>query len=380
MSTHPVRTRFIALASLLATGCGDGDEAGPRSGRVEVQISGEELATDGIPFPDGGEVVVVDGWELRFSHVLVTVGGLTLSSDPDRAPADQLQTGGAVASLPGTWAVDLARPGDVPGAGGEGTAHSLGAIDQRDGGGPLRAGERFAFSYALEGASASAKRVGFDAEAEALYARMVERGDAIVYAGEARFRGEGCASSDPGYDFAALPTVVPFELGLAVPTEFVNCQNEANAGEPFDGEEFQRGVPIPESGVATAQLTIHVDHLLYTDVQHEPELRFDPMAAQLVGAPAGTVLTSDRLRGVDPTAFTDGSGAPLPARRCVDGSLPSGTQLAFDPGTVPVDPSADPGAALRDYLDFVAYVVSTSGHLNGGEGLCAARRGYPSPR
>ncbi|MBM4364221.1 MAG: hypothetical protein FJ104_16195 [Deltaproteobacteria bacterium] len=380
MRFHPTHATSVALLSLLATACGGDDDADSKSGRVEVQISGEDLATDGIPFPEGGEVVLADGWALTFSHVLVTVGGITLSSDPDRAPADQLQAGDPVARLAGTWAVDLAKAGAVPGAGGEGTAHPLGVIEERDGGGALRAGERFAFSYALERPSASAERVAFDADAEALYARMVESGDAILFAGEATFRGEDCSSTDSTYDFGALPTKVPFEIGLPIPTGFVNCQNEANAGEPFDGEEFQRGVPIPESGLASAQLTIHVDHLLYTDVQHEPELRFDPMAAQLVGAPAGTKLTADLLRGVDPTAFTDGSGAPLPARRCVDGELPSATQLAFDPGTVPVDPSAAPDAALRDYLDFVAYVVSTAGHLNGGEGLCAVKRGYPSPR
>ena len=34
---------------------------------------------------------------------------------------------------------------------------------------------------------------------------------------------------------------------------------------------------------------------------------------------------------------------------------------------------------LRSYLDLVSYLVSTQGHLNGGEGLCYVNRGYPSP-
>ena len=36
-------------------------------------------------------------------------------------------------------------------------------------------------------------------------------------------------------------------------------------------------------------------------------------------------------------------------------------------------------AVTRDYRDYVHYVQSAQGHLNGGEGLCFVQRNYPSP-
>ncbi|HEX2673012.1 MAG TPA: hypothetical protein VHM25_19160, partial [Polyangiaceae bacterium] len=82
----------------------------------------------------------------------------------------------------------------------------------------------------------------------------------------------------------------------------------------------------------------------------------------------------------DPTAFADAEGTPLPARSCDGSTPPKGKQLRFDTGSVPVDPGAQPSEALRDYHDFVEYVQSTQGHLNGGEGLCFVERQFPSPR
>jgi hypothetical protein len=36
--------------------------------------------------------------------------------------------------------------------------------------------------------------------------------------------------------------------------------------------------------------------------------------------------------------------------------------------------TGDPATALRDYHDYIQYVQSTQGHLNGGEGLCFVKR------
>jgi hypothetical protein len=63
---------------------------------------------------------------------------------------------------------------------------------------------------------------------------------------------------------------------------------------------------------------------------------------------------------------------------CTDAELPAGTR-GFDIGTLPLDPDGDPASVLRDYRDYLNYIQSTQGHLNGGEGLCAILRNYPSP-
>jgi hypothetical protein len=53
--------------------------------------------------------------------------------------------------------------------------------------------------------------------------------------------------------------------------------------------------------------------------------------------------------------------------------------LAYDPKGVPVN--AMGGAmGLKDLYEYMAYNLSTLGHLNAGEGLCVAQRQYPSPQ
>ncbi|HXS30548.1 MAG TPA: hypothetical protein VN755_06915, partial [Steroidobacteraceae bacterium] len=160
----------------------------------------------------------------------------------------------------------------------------------------------------------------------------------------------------------------------------VNCQNQDNQGDAFPDEEYQRGVAIRQNANVLAQITLHLEHVWFSATVHDPSLRFDQLAARLVGKPEGAVVTLDDLVGVDPTAITDARGAALPFRSCDGSKLPAGKQLRFDAGSVPVDPSAAPASALRDYRDFIQYVQSTQAHLNSGEGLCFSQRHYPSPR
>lgn len=386
------RFHWMMSAALLAwaTGCGDDSGGGGSGGGagdgfgIAFQISGEDFGTDGFLFPEGSEATLRDGWELTFDHVLVTVGNLRLSSNPDKVPSDQSQTDGVVASDPGVYAVDLHLPGSVPGAGGEGLAVPLTRIaNQNDNGGAAFASdERYAVSYDLVAASSAATKVNFagDPDAEAAYAEMVAAGYSVMYVGTATFKGTDCASSDDEYDWDAVPTTVPFKLGFATPTSYLNCNNQDNDGEPFPDEEYQRGIAVPGNADAVAQLTIHLDHPFYSDVQHEPAIYFDQYAAQAVGAAAGAVITIDDLVGVDPTAFTDGAGTPLPWRSCDGAALPAGAVRAFEVGSLAVGPAVDPAQGLRDYADYVRYVQSSQGHLNGGEGVCFVQRNYASPR
>jgi len=376
-----------SLAGLLALplGCSDsGSSAAGGSGggsntksKVEVTISGEDLATDGFSFPQGSEVLIADGWEITFSHVLVTVGNITLSDNPDMAPSDQSQTGPVVQSAAGPWAVDLHEPGTVPGAGGEGTATPITTLE-----GDFEPDQRYAFGYDVITATDQATRLNFagKAEAEDAYQEMIAKGYTVLFVGTATFKGQSCDVSDPAYDFSALPKTVSFRLGFSAPTSFINCQNQDNQGDAFADEEYQRGVAIPTNAPGKAQMTLHLDHAFYSSLVHEPALFFDQMAARLVGKPDTAVLTLDDLKGVDPTAFTDANGAALPWRVCDGSMLPMTKQRGFETGSVPVDPAGMPDKALRDYADFVHYVVSAQGHLNGGEGLCYVKRNYPSPQ
>lgn len=385
-TARAARSVIAALVTLTPAALGAGCEAPAASGAgtIQVQISGEDAATEGFLFPTGSEVVFSDGWELRFDHVFVTVGAVWLSDNPDRAPSDQSQAGERVAQLDGPWAVDLAVAGSVPGAGGEGSAVPIGTIDRLNlsGDAPLAADRRWAFSYSFVAASAEAEQLNFSGdEARAAYEASIADGCAVTYVGTARWVGEACASSREGYDWTVVPSEVPFRLCFATPTHYLNCQNEENQGEPFPDEEFQRGVPIKRNEASVAQITVHLEHPFYDDVQHEPRVFFDQLAAALRGRPAGTRLALEDLRGVDPTGFIDGSGEALPWRSCDGSALPDDqAQRAFSTGAIPINGGLSRAHAFHDYVDFVRYVQSTQGHLNGGEGLCYIDRQFPSPR
>jgi hypothetical protein len=379
----------LTLMAAFALGCsgkgaesdGEGGAPNDEGGSIRVQISGEELGPSGFRFPTGSEVTIADGWELRFDHVLVSVGKVWLSETPDKNPSDQSQLGKTVAVKEGPWIVDLAQEGEAEAAGGEGTAIPLFTFDSQseNGGKPFATDERYGFSYSFTAPSSEAQLMNLSGDsADEAFAQMVEEGYAVYYVGTARFRGTECSVSGD-YDFDAIPTTVPFALGFKTPAEFLNCQNEENDGDAFSGEEFQRGVAVLPSQAAVAQLTIHLDHLVYSDVEHEPTLYFDQFAAQLVGKSSDTVLTTDLLLGLDPTAMTDGEGTPLPWRRCDDGDLPKSDPRAFETGTIAVGASLDPTEGFRDYADFVNYVQSSQGHLNGGEGLCFTSRKFDAP-
>lgn len=371
-----------ALAGALLCGCSPESGNGQRNGgELQVAISGEDIAIEGISFPTGSEVTIVDGWAIELSHVLVTIGNVTLSEDPDLAPSDQSRTGRIVATEAGPWAIDLHVEGTLPAAGGEGRATLLTLLEQQDSGAAFVADERYAFGYDIVAATDEANVVNFagDEDALAAYTEMIGLGASVMYVGVAHFEGESCDVSDESYDFMQLPSEVPFRLAFQTPTSFVNCQNQDNQGDPLPDEEYQRGIAIPQNTAALAQITLHLEHFLFSATEHEPSLRFDQLAAQLVGRPEGSSLTLDDLTGLDPSALTDALDAPLPFRNCDGSPLPQGKQLRFDAGSVPIDPGARPSAALRDYRDFIQYVQSTQGHLNGGEGLCFVQRHYPSP-
>src|SRR5262249_17777763 len=143
----------------------------------------------------------VDGWEVRFSHLLVTLADLRLSESPDLVPGDQARSGKIVARLHGPFAVDLAHddPDNLRGKGGAGDeAVPLASIDSQNenGGGELSTdGTRYAFGFDAVVATDAATRVNLDADALAEYERMIGEGCAVLYVGSATFRGD---KSDPG--------------------------------------------------------------------------------------------------------------------------------------------------------------------------------------
>jgi hypothetical protein len=348
-------------------------------GQMLLTASGEHLAETGYDFPPAtaDDPAFVDGWEIRFDHLLVTFDKVTLSLNPDTNPGDQSQTGALVAEADGPWAIDLhkANPGDIPGKEPDEKAIPFATITRQNDGSAFKTdGTRYAVGFQSVVASATAINVNLEGDALPLYQGMAQNGCTVLYTGTATFNGQNCQAPPQSDELASIPQTVHFSLCFKSPTRFVNCQNQDNMGMGIGSEDFQRGVAFPTNTYVTGEVTFHTDHPFWESTEHDSPAHFDQFAAQAAVQEGGMpTVVLEQLIGVDYTAFTDGAHRALPWRSCVDATRytpPAGTQLSFDPHGV---------SGLNDYYQFATYNQSTQGHWNGEEGLCAVLRQYPSP-
>lgn len=351
-----------------------------------VTVSGEGATTEGIGFPPGGggEPYFVDGWELTFEHVLVTMGNVTLHENPDLNPNDPSQVGAPVAEAAGPWAVDLAKAGPLDGKELIGKAWPLVRLagqNKKSGSPAFDATAKYALGYSLLAATTGVQNVNLDAAAQAAYAQMVTAGVSVWLKGTATWKGDqgspACRSTVSTYDFARVTKVVNFEFGFKAPVHFKNCEN------PELQPAGSRGVQGSTNAQTVSQLTFHLDHPFWESLSEDAPLRFDALAASqsTVTAPAAasiSLTTSDLAVGFE--AFKDAQATPVPWRTCgplTTTERTSGT-VSYDPVSVPVNPAGG-AAGLKDLLDYMTYNLSTMGHLN-NDGLCFPERQYPSPR
>lgn len=361
---------LLAASGALMSACSSDDEdtSDAKGGTITISASGEQLGLHGYSFPaTSGEIAFGDGWEVKFSKILVVISDVHLSENPDSAPADQSKYGKTVARLPGSFAVNLAASGDLVGkSGNQDRAFTLGTIQNQteNGGKAFDPSKRYAFNYSFTDASSSVTELrGLSAD-DADWAEMQEHGWTHYLVGTARFKGTSCEASKPDYDFESLPEEVEFRFGFEADVSMQNCQNPENTGAAFDGEEFQRGVQ-PANGTNTvAQITLHTDHLFWNTVNHGAVPLFNQFAAQARSVDGKYQVSLQDLEGVPLAPVTDAEGTPLPWRSC----LPPGeyvlpqvpSELTFD---------TEGNEAIHDLYDFLIFNASTMGHMN-QDGLC----------
>ncbi len=368
----------------------------PGAGGILFAASGEVLALTGYPFPpvNAGDPVFVDGWDVHFTRLLVTVDTIKISNNPDTSPGDQSQTGGLVAEVDGPWAIDLSHsdPSYLPGKGGPGEeAAPIAALSNQNKNGSqpfLTDGTRYAFGFDTIAATNTAMNVNLDAPGLSDYAEMVTNQCVVFYVGTATFKGgtvSGFTTCNSDPEYASWPQTVNFRLCFKSPTSYENCQNPDNdPAMAFPNEEHQRGIALKSDSSVIAQVTIHTDHPFWDSVLHDSPAHFDQFAARAVGLDAGSTptVTVEMTKGVDYTAYTDGLGNKLNWRYCIapptDVHPQFNGQMAFDPQSVPHCTGGDHSTGLCDYYDYTTYDQSTQGHLN-SDGLCFVKRNYPSP-
>jgi len=372
----------LVASTALTSACDGSDTSSPSAGGSFVfTASGEVLALGGydFPFTDAG---FVDGWEVKFTELLVTVDKIKVTENPDLDPGDESKTGKVVAEVDGPWVIDLHKGGPLAGKGGtDEKAVQIATLDKQNKNGdkPFEGDTRYGFGFDIVPAAASAKLVNLDEQGKADYELMKEKGYAVLYVGTATFKGTACTPADPEFD--KLPKVVNFKLGFKSPTSYLNCQNPDNdPAKALGDEEHQRGIAVKANQAVTAQLTIHTDHPFWEGFVHDSPAHFDQIAARYVGATSTPTALLEDLIGVDPTAIKDKNGNSLPWRSCTKDYAPPGAgTMHFDTGSIPVDPTGDPAKTIRDLYDFATYNQSTQGHLS-SDGLCFVKRNYPSPQ
>jgi len=384
-----VHASFVAPC-IAALACSGGATSTPSPG-VVFAASGEVLALRGYAFPPPSmdAPAFVDGWDVKFRRVLVTVDKIKLFDNPDKVPTDQSQTDALVAEVDGPWAIDLAKsdPSNLAGKGGGGEqAVKIATLENQNKKGNAAFatdGTRYAFGFDVVAASAEAKAVNLDSDASTDYAEMVQRQCTVLYVGTATFQGDKTDANCYPDDRKTFPDAVDFRFCFKTPTSYVNCQNPDNdPALPFPGEEHLRGIAFESSQQVVAQITLHTDHPFWDSVVHDSPAHFDQFAARVTGQTGTPTVELEDTIGVDYTRVTTAQGQQLGWRYCIDPPTDAHPkfkgEMAFDPGSVAHAVGGDPSSGLRDYYDFTSYDQSTQGHLN-SDGLCAVKRNYPSP-
>jgi len=272
MDRRRKKYRVLPLVALLlgADACSD---AGTASGRVSVRASGEGAALNGYPYvKNGATIAFADGWALRFSKYIASVGHLRLGTEDGRTAFDSSDV----------FVLDLhAGPAELT---------SFPAIE-------ARRWERFGFD--VEAPSATAKTVGDVSPADV---------DAMRAAGW-NYLVEGTAEKSG--------RTVRFSWGISNPVRATNCTNG------IDGTE---GVVVRTNATADVEITFHLDHLFWDTLGTEvAKLRFDAVAA---AAGSDGLVTWDEL-ATQPLADLIGlDGGPL-----LDAD---GSRVVYNPGSVPL--------------------------------------------
>ena len=373
----------IALVGLLVmSSCGKDKPPESTTGGVQVTFSGETFSVKGLPFAPAneGDPVFVDGWTLHFDEVLIAVGNVRLTDGiaPPTA-VDPRPLKATVAQKVGPYIVDMHKPNGLVGADGVAPAQEIFTWAKRDDGKALSTTSKYAFSYDVVPATASATQINLSADQAADVALMVSKGWSKLYRGTAVYVGTGHVA-DPVADakFAAFPTTLHFIAGLNDANQVLDCVNPSNGsagGQDSGADLSRRGIQVKPSGNTVAQITLHVDHLFWDKLTIEgTPLRFDPVAAWATAANSNAATPLDLSSLDKPLSTTFADGTPLPDRAPYQ-NVPGGyTSDQSNPAQVVLETSGV--STVKNLADFLAFSNQSEMHLN-ADGLCYMVGQYP---
>ena len=343
----------------------------PGKGGFFVTVSGESLAVTGYDWTSGSLAEgdppgFVDGWEVRFEHVILTLGNIRLNADPDKDPGAPDKLGALVAEAMGPFAVDVTLGGSITGKSSDANEKTVAIAAFSREVANFDPATRYAFSYDTLAASKNAKIVNLDGAGLAVYEEATRKGYAMVLQGTATYKAPARLA---GSTFAKMPKSVRFTLGLTNPSSYLNCRN---TDLQKIGDEFPRGIQADVNKSVTTQITIHTDHAFWSKLNVEgTPLHFDPIAAN--SSTFGTndssaTVSIDDLANVDVTGFKTKTGEHLLWRTEVsDYTEPSG-QVRYDTNGTSFQ-------KVNSYASYLAYSAASGGHLN-ADGECVVKNNF----
>ncbi|MCW5835444.1 MAG: hypothetical protein KIS78_23785 [Labilithrix sp.] len=251
---------FAALAALVAAACSSSSEPdADGKGAVTFTTWGEEFIEQEIPPKDeDGEVIVEDGWTIKFTKFLVVISEVNVGED-GKEPAAKLAT---------PKLFDMHAPGPKP---------VVAFADL-----PGKAYTHVSYAIAPEAAAAELGGGATDADKQL----MVQNGYSVYV--------EGSVIKDA--------TTKSFAWGFSTNTLYDRCKAEVS-GKETDG------VVVTNGGNDAVELTIHGDHFFYDDLQAaDAKVRVDNIAN--ADADADGEVTLEELAAVelaDTTKITAGT-------------------------------------------------------------------------
>lgn len=235
-----LRAAFLAPLALFAA-CSSSDDQADGQGSVAFNIWGEDFIEQQIPADK-----VEDGWSIKYSKFLVSVGGITVAD-----------AGGQVAAqMTGSKLFDMTKPGVKP-------------VVRFDG---LPAKSWDAVSFEITPVTAETE-LAVAAEADK---QLMLAGGYSVYIDATATKGA---------------VTKKYTWGFTTATAYRQCQADVGGKETL-------GVVVTNGGTDEPQITIHGDHLYYDDLQDPAsKVRFDNIAA--ADADNDGVITMAELSAVE---------------------------------------------------------------------------------
>jgi hypothetical protein len=265
MKTIASGALLVLTLVLGAAACSDSDDDGADGkGTVTFTTWGEDFIEKEIPPKDDkGEVIVEDGWTIKYTKFLVAISDVSVGEE-GKEPAAKLATP-KIFDMHAPGPKSVATFADLP---GKAYPH---------------------VSYTIAPATAAAELGAGAADADKQL--MVQNGYSVYV--------EGSATKEQ--------TTKSFAWGFKTSTLYDRCKGEVS-GKETDG------VVVTNGGNDAVELTIHGDHLFYDDLQSpEAKVRVDNIAN--ADADNDGKVTLEELAAVDLadktkiTAGTYGTGS-----------------------------------------------------------------------